>query len=116
MLPQHLRLRKSADFVTVLRRGRKVARPTLILYARTSDHPRFGLVVGKRVGDATQRNTIKRRLRHRAMALIDDAQPLDVVVRALPGAALSKAALVDDFSSAWEEASNLERTRERVST
>ena len=115
MLPRHLRLRHSADFVTVLRRGRKVARPTLILYAHRSQHPHFGLVVSKQVGPAVDRNRVKRQLRHQAMLLIDPGSPFDVVVRALPGAATAHGELVADLASAWEEAAALESAREVIS-
>ena len=100
MLPQHLRLRRSADFASVIKRGRKVARPTLVLYAATSGQSRFGLIVGKQVGGAVERNLVKRRLRHGAYALIDETKPMDVVVRALNGAAQSKD-LCADLESAW---------------
>jgi len=103
MLPQRLRLRRSADFASVIKRGRKVARPTLVLYAATSSQPRFGLIVGKPVGGAVERNLVKRRLRHGAYELIDETKPMDVVVRALRGAAQSPD-LVADLESAWTAA------------
>jgi len=103
MLPQRLRLRRSADFASVIKRGRKVARPTLVLYALPSGESRFGLVVSKKVGGAVERNLVKRRLRHRAYDLIDETRPMDVVVRALPGAARSHG-LRADLESAWEQA------------
>ncbi|MDR2974883.1 MAG: ribonuclease P protein component, partial [Propionibacteriaceae bacterium] len=86
MLPQRLRLRRSADFASVIHTGRKVRRPTLILYAMSAVSPRFGVIVGKRVGNAVTRNLVKRRLRHQAAVLLDETGPMDVVVRALPGA------------------------------
>ncbi len=104
MLPQHLRLRTSADFVSVMRQGLKVRRPTLVLYAQRATDPRFGLVVGKKVGNAVTRNRVKRMLRHRAADLIGVTQPLSVVVRALPGAAVSDQALAADLASAWRQA------------
>ncbi|MCL2785204.1 MAG: ribonuclease P protein component [Propionibacteriaceae bacterium] len=102
MLPQHLRLRKSADFVSVIKRGRKVSRPTLILYARTSDQPRLGVVVGKGVGGAVQRNQVKRYLRHQGFGLMGKYQPMDIVVRALPGSLQGR--LCEDLVSAWDQA------------
>ena len=100
MLPQRLRLRRSADFASVIKRGRKVTRPTLVLYATPSTQSRFGLIVGKRVGGAVERNLVKRRLRHGAYSLINEEKPMDVVVRALPGAAQSHH-LCEDLESAW---------------
>lgn len=49
---------------------------------------RFGFVVAKAVGGAVQRNLVKRRLRAiGAERIADGLSGVDVVVRALPGAA-----------------------------
>jgi len=90
--------------VSVLRKGHKVSRPTLILYARPSTQPRFGLIVGKSVGGAVQRNLVKRRLRHWAHALISGSTPMDVVVRALPGSLTQDAQMARDIATAWVQA------------
>ena len=103
MLPQRLRLRRSADFASVIKRGRKCARPTLVLYAAPSSQSRFGVIVGKKVGSAVERNLVKRRLRNCAYSLIDETKPMDVIVRALPGSAQSHD-LRADLESAWRTA------------
>jgi len=103
MLPAHLRLRRSADFASVIKRGRKTARQTLVLYAAPSRDSRFGVVVGKQVGGAVERNLVKRRLRSEAYELIDETKPMDVVVRALRGSAQSPQ-LRSDLESAWHQA------------
>ncbi|MCL2736509.1 MAG: ribonuclease P protein component [Propionibacteriaceae bacterium] len=104
MLPQRFRLRKSAEFVSVMRRGRKVARPTLILYAREAASPHVGLIVSRQVGGAVQRNKVKRQLRHCAAGLVDESAPVDVVVRALPRAGAPSVRLCEDLKSAWAAA------------
>lgn len=101
MLPPHLRLRRSGDFGPVIKQGYRVVRPTLVMYARPAAGTRVGLVVGRAIGGAVQRNWVKRQLRHGAAALIDAAAPMDVVVRALPGAASAGAGLRADLSTAW---------------
>ncbi|MDR0285286.1 MAG: ribonuclease P protein component [Propionibacteriaceae bacterium] len=99
MLPQHLRLRTSADFASVVKKGFRVTRPALVLYARAADQPHFGVIVGRRVGNAVRRNRVKRVLRHEAGVRLSGARPMDVVVRAL-GSELVR----QDLASAWAEA------------
>lgn len=49
---------------------------------------RFGFVVGKTVGNAVVRNRLRRRMRAAAYAQIaGGATGMDIVLRALPGAA-----------------------------
>ena len=115
MLPGPQRLRRSADFTSVMRRGCKVSRPTLILYARGAADPRFGLIVGRAVGGAVARNSVKRRLRHQAAQLISGGQfqPMDVVVRALPKAGADRRGLAEDLSQAWSKAAEQTASRRR---
>jgi len=103
-----------------------VSRSTLILHAvRAPDDvastrdaadrsgPRIGFVVSGALGNAVTRNRVKRRLRHLAAAHVADAPvgidsfALDIVVRALPGAATDPAGVPTDFGSAWHEAVSL---------
>ncbi|MBI4282798.1 MAG: ribonuclease P protein component [Chloroflexi bacterium] len=68
-MQKELRLRKAQDFTLVYRRGRSWADDFLVLKAlpRGADGvSRFGFSVGKRMGNAVVRNTIKRRLREAA--------------------------------------------------
>ena len=104
MLPQRLRLRRSADFVTIVKRGRKATRPTLVVYAMESARARVGLIVGRGVGGSVERNRVKRRLRHQARSLIDESAPMDVVIRALPPAGAPGADLAGDLADAWQRA------------
>ncbi|MCI0686774.1 MAG: ribonuclease P protein component [Sporichthyaceae bacterium] len=101
MLAAGNRLRRRDDFATAVRRGRRAGRPLLVVHmfvgssssptepaGGATSTPRFGFVVGRAVGPAVTRNTVRRRLRHlartRLAALPPDAW---VVVRALPAAA-----------------------------
>ncbi|QTD53701.1 ribonuclease P protein component [Sulfidibacter corallicola] len=58
-------LRKSSEFQKVFQRGRKVVTYTLIFRVLPNDLPesRIGLTVSRKVGKATKRNLIKRRVR-----------------------------------------------------
>lgn len=102
MLPRPLRIRTPEDFRTTLRQGVKIARPSMVMHMRRRPGPpsRAGFVVSRAVGGAVERNRVKRRLRHLAAVELPGAEfPVDLVVRALAGAA--GADLATDFRSAW---------------
>ncbi|WP_460498951.1 ribonuclease P protein component [Glycomyces tarimensis] len=103
MLPADARIRRSRDFGSVLKRGRRAARGGVVVHwapdtetqasttpsdAGTQRTARAGFVVSKAVGNAVARNQTKRRLRH-AVAEQMRSWPAgtDVVVRATPKAA-----------------------------
>jgi ribonuclease P protein component len=90
VLPEAHRLRSSADFAEVVRRGRRCARPLVTVHLLMSVDPtpvRAGLVVSKAVGGSVTRHRTARRLRH----LLRDRLPAlpagtRLVVRAAPAA------------------------------
>jgi ribonuclease P protein component len=65
MLPKHSRLKRTKDFARVRRFGRFAGSPLLALYVQRSRDPLVlvGFSVSKKVGKATVRNRVKRRLR-----------------------------------------------------
>ena len=72
MLPAEHRMRSSAEFAAVVRRGRRATRGTLtvqVLDGLSRDElalgpARVGFVVSKAVGGSVVRHTVARRLRH----------------------------------------------------
>lgn len=103
MLPAPSRLRNPTDFRDTLRQGVRSGRSGLVVHARRVDEPpsRVGLIVSKAVGNAVNRNRVKRRLRHLAAAALPGVPfPVDVVVRALPAA--TTADLAGEFTAAFE--------------
>ncbi|WP_337587600.1 ribonuclease P protein component [Actinopolymorpha alba] len=90
-MPTRHRMRRSADFATAVRRGRRAARSTLVAHLVVlpdGELPRVGFVVSRAVGQAVVRNLVRRRLRHLAqdrLGLLPAGTLL--VVRALPSAA-----------------------------
>lgn len=99
MLPAHNRLRNRGEFARTVRRGRRSGGQVLVVHLyehrpsrdgvlARSGGPRFGLIVSKAVGNAVSRHRVARQLRHicREQCRYLPAD-VDVVVRALPGAA-----------------------------
>lgn len=73
MLARENRLLTADDFRTTMRTGRKTASANLVTYFTRIDEPkaaRFGFVVAKTVGNAVQRNLVKRRLREISRPLV----------------------------------------------
>jgi len=85
------RITSADDYRVIVRRGAKVAGAHTVSYLRSRESgtdARFGFIVSKKVGTAVRRNLIRRRLKavcHEA--LVDGIDGVDIVVRALPGAA-----------------------------
>ena len=95
------RLRSSLDFARV-RRGRRMNGAILALaYLRretdAADAPsRVGFSVGKRVGNAVERNRVKRRLRESVRRkLVDMMSGWDLIITARTGAAEADYAALD---------------------
>lgn len=85
------RLSRSAEFERVYRHGRSTANRHLVLYTfpnASTERPRLGLSVSRKVGGAVERNRVKRLLREAFAQVEGDLQPgQDVVVVARPSAA-----------------------------
>jgi ribonuclease P protein component len=81
------RLSRSAEFERVYRQGRSTANRHLVLYAfpnPSTQTPRLGLSVSRKVGGAVQRNRVKRLLREafaRQEPGLSPGQDLVVVAR-----------------------------------
>lgn len=105
------RLKRRAEFVRLTRQGRRQAMPGLVLQAalsadpdiRTAETLRVGFTVSKRVGNAVERNRLKRRLRA-AVNLVFPACAAPgrdyVIVGRRAGLSRPFGALADDLSTA----------------
>ena len=98
--PRHQRLSLKKDFDRVFAEGRSAADENLVVYvlATKLGHPRLGLAVGKRIGNAVLRNTIKRHIRE-AFRLNRDKLPdsADMVVIARMGAGANPRGITESF-------------------
>jgi ribonuclease P protein component len=90
VLPRELRLKESARFQTVYRRGRSWSNPEMVVYAlpRPAPEKQFGFVVGKKLGRAVHRNRVRRLLREACRALVPHVpRGVNVVIVGRPAAA-----------------------------
>jgi ribonuclease P protein component len=90
MLPKRHRLTRSRDIVRVRRFGRSAGSPLLALYVLPGRNPlvRVGFSVSKKVGKATVRNQVKRRLREAVRPHLPAVRPgYDLLFVARPAAA-----------------------------
>lgn len=116
-----LRLKKRAEFLAVSR-GTRTGRRAFSLQSGTGpttpdDAPRVGFTVTKKVGNAPERNRIRRRLRAAIAALPADAPRAGtdyVVVGRREALAESFETLVSDLASAMRQAGR--RTASRAAT
>jgi ribonuclease P protein component len=107
-------MRRSSDFTTTVRQGRRARRGCLVMHhradARAKDAPALiGLIVSRSVGGSVERHRVARRLRHIARNnLVDLSLGSATVVRALaPAAHASSAELDADFRHALRAAAPL---------
>ncbi|MGI8679581.1 MAG: ribonuclease P protein component [Jatrophihabitans sp.] len=106
MLPAANRMRRSAEFTSVVRSGVRARRGRLVVHHRSGLEPaaaaRIGLVVSKAVGNSVVRHRVSRRLRAQlAERLVLLPAGSGTVVRALPAAGdATSAQLAADLDAA----------------
>jgi ribonuclease P protein component len=71
-----LRLRSNVEFQRIRREGHTLVHPLLVLSTLSNSLPysRFGFVVGRRVGEAAERNRLKRRIREAVRVRVRNGQ------------------------------------------
>jgi len=104
--PRRMRLSRDLEYQAVYAAKARVFAGPLIVFARPNDlgHPRLGLAVGRRVGNAVVRNRIKRRLREAFRLSADDLPAgYDLVIRVRPHEPLPLAEYQRLWASAWRK-------------
>lgn len=78
---ERVTLRRAADYRRILSSGRRARRGSVTVVGMSNDttSTRYGLVVGRGVGNAVERNRVKRRLRH-ALETVPLEQGMDYVI------------------------------------
>ena len=86
--PRSVRIRVPLEFKRLNRSGKRLFLGDLIVRYLPNDlgHPRFGLTVSRRVGNAVTRNRVKRYLREAIRKQRKRIPGLDIVVIAKPSA------------------------------
>lgn len=86
--PKAARLRRRRQFLAIQRDGVRRHTSHLVVIRRASEVPwaRLGVTVSTRVGNAVQRNRVKRLLREVFRIRRAELPPVDLVVIAKPGA------------------------------
>ncbi len=103
-------MRAASDFKSVMRRGHKSGRKTVVVYMSVAGDAESiaGFAVSKAVGGAVTRNRVKRRLRAIASEILPTLpEHTSMVVRALPTTATATfSSLNRDVRSAASETVN----------
>lgn len=91
MLARVNRVVAPVDFRTTVRRGHRTSTRSAVYYRRPTDPLaplRFGIIAARSVGNAVERNQVKRRLRALGRQRVEAGHlGEDVVIRVNPGAA-----------------------------
>ncbi len=102
------RLKQRADFLAATR-GRRVSADAFVLQARARGDaapPRFGFTISKKVGTATERNRVRRRLREivrRHAALIAENGRDYVLIGRRPALAMPFERITAEFTGAMRK-------------
>ena len=86
-MKKEYRIRKSREFEDIIHTGQCLTRKPFVMYYRTavSEHDRVGISVGKRMGNAVERNRIKRQMRMMIKEISDFQSGFDYIIIARTG-------------------------------
>lgn len=81
-MKKEYRIKKSQEFQEIMQKKRYASLPSMVIYVdhRKEDHCRFGISCSKRMGNAVERNKIKRQIRMLLQEVDFEQYPYDGVL------------------------------------
>jgi ribonuclease P protein component len=77
------RVRKAQEFQSLIHNGKKTVNMSFVMYSqkKAEDQARIGISLSKKIGNAVERNKIKRQVRMMCQELVDFSDyPFDVIL------------------------------------
>ncbi len=82
-MKKRYRVKSNVDFQKIIEAGHKVVGKSFVLYydsARMVSNGRVGISVGKKLGNAVERNKVKRQIREMVDEIVDFDRGIDFVI------------------------------------
>lgn len=81
-MKKELRVKRNEDFQTIITTGKHISSRRFVIYytPASGEHDRIGISVGKKIGNAVERNKVKRQLRMMLQEIHDFSSGIDSIV------------------------------------
>lgn len=81
-MKKEYRVKKSTEFSDIMKYKKFYTSPSFVIYVkpRKEDHPRIGISVGKKMGNAVIRNKIKRQVRMMVQDIYTFEENFDTII------------------------------------